>query len=159
MNSTSNIGLDEALSSSWSMTSATMILLTGQIGFTLMELSQAGKKNRDFIVLKNMLILLVVLLCWFCVGFSIAFGTSSSAESIQFAGLKHGFFGDLSGGLSNDTDSSKWPADQTTYDETLIFNQRRFFVFFAYSILASNIVSSSISERVLLSALMYFIAL
>ena len=77
-----NLSLDEALSSSWSMTSATMILLTGQIGFTLLELSQAGKKNRDYIVLKNMLLLLVVLLCWFTVGFAIAFGTNPKADSI-----------------------------------------------------------------------------
>ena len=124
-----------------------------------MELSQAGKKNREYIVLKNMIILLVVLLCWFTCGFAIAFGTNSKAESIQFAGLNHGFFGDLSGGLRNATDSSLRPTEQGLYDQTLIFNQRRFFVFFAYSILSSNIVSSSISERVYLPSMIYFIAM
>jgi ammonia channel protein AmtB len=76
-----------------------------------MELSQAGKKNRDYIVLKNMIILLICLLCWFTVGFAIAFGTNEKSDSIQFAGLYYGYFGDLSGGLSNQTDTSRWPTE------------------------------------------------
>ena len=72
--------------------------------------------------------------------------------------MNNGFFGDLSGGLSNET-STERSTEQGLYDRTLIFNQRRFFVFFAYGVLSSNIVSSSISERALLSSMIYFIAI
>lgn len=64
------------------MSAASIILLTGQVGFTLLELAQTYKKNRDYIVMKNLVVLLTVMLTWFCFGFAIAFGTNSSASDI-----------------------------------------------------------------------------
>jgi Amt family ammonium transporter len=64
------------------MSAACIILLTGQVGFTLLELGQTYKKNRDFIVMKNLLILVTVLLTWFCFGYAIAFGTNNQAGDI-----------------------------------------------------------------------------
>ena len=81
------------------MAGATIILLTGQVGFCLLELAQTYKKNRDFIVLKNLMVILTVILTWFAFGYSIGFGTNPEASDIQFAGFYHGWFGDLSGGV------------------------------------------------------------
>jgi ammonia channel protein AmtB len=66
----------------------------------MLELAQTYKKNRDFIVMKNLIVLVTVLLTWFCFGFAIAFGTNNMATDIQFGGFYHGWFGDLSGGLA-----------------------------------------------------------
>jgi ammonia channel protein AmtB len=175
--------LDAALTSSWSMAGATIILLTGQVGFCLLELAQTYKKNRDFIVLKNLMVILTVVLTWFAFGYAIAFGTNPEANDIQFAGFYHGWFGDLSGGveilpspaLANATTSggastnavtevpaveyNKTHVAEETYDQTVIFNQRRFFVYLAFMILASNIATSSVAERVKLRAIIAFVFL
>lgn len=84
------------------MSGASLVLLTGQIGYCLLELAQSSKKNRDYIVMKNLVVLLTVMLTWFCFGFSIAFGTNGAATDIQFAGFIHGWFGDMTGGLVAD---------------------------------------------------------
>jgi ammonia channel protein AmtB len=175
--------LDAALTSSWSMAGATIILLTGQVGFCLLELAQTYKKNRDFIVLKNLMVILTVILTWFAFGYAIGFGTNPEASDIQFAGFYHGWFGDLSGGveilpspaLANATTSggastnavtevpaveyNKTHVAEETYDQTVIFNQRRFFVYLAFMILASNIATSSVAERVKLRAIIAFVFL
>ena len=65
----------------------------------MLEQAQTYKKNRDFIVMKNLIVLLTVLFTWFCFGFAIAFGTDNKADNIQFRGFHHGWFGDFSGGL------------------------------------------------------------
>jgi ammonia channel protein AmtB len=49
--------------------------------------------------MKNIVVLLTVMLTWFCFGFAIAFGANPTANDIQFAGFYHGWFGDMSGGL------------------------------------------------------------
>ena len=92
----------DALTSSWSMNAASLILLTGQIGFCLLELAQTYKKNRDFIVMKNLVILVTVFLTWFCFGFAISFGVDNKATDIQFGGFFYGWFGDMAGGLMTD---------------------------------------------------------
>jgi ammonia channel protein AmtB len=84
------------------MTGASLVLITGQVGFCLLELAQTYKKNRDFIVKKNLLVLITVILTWFCFGFAIAFGTNNNATDIQFGGFFYGWFGDMSGGLATD---------------------------------------------------------
>jgi ammonia channel protein AmtB len=56
------------------MTSASIVLVCTQVGFTLIELAQTHKKNRDYIIVKNMLVFLTALLTWFIAGFAIAFG-------------------------------------------------------------------------------------
>ena len=77
-----NEALAEALVSSWTMTTATIILLSGQIGFTALELAQTFKKNRDFIVMKNLVVLVITILTWFAVGYAVAFGTNPDATYI-----------------------------------------------------------------------------
>jgi ammonia channel protein AmtB len=47
------------------------------IGYSLTEAAQMRKKNRQFIAIKNMLIFVLTLLCFFIVGYGIAFGDSS----------------------------------------------------------------------------------
>ena len=44
-------------------------------------------------------------------------------------------------------------------DISIAFNQRRFFVFFAFIILASNIATSSIAERCNMMPMVYFVFL
>lgn len=44
-------------------------------------------------------------------------------------------------------------------DKVVIFNQRRFFVYFSFQILASNISTSSIAERVKLRSMIGFVVL
>lgn len=77
-----NQEISQALVSSWSMTSASIILITGQLGITFLELAQTFKKNRDYVVLKNLIVLLAVLLTWFSVGYAIAFGTDPEALDV-----------------------------------------------------------------------------
>lgn len=77
-----NEALAEALVSSWTMTTATIILLSGQIGFTALELAQTFKKNRDFIVMKNLVVLIITILTWFVGGYAVAFGTNPDATYI-----------------------------------------------------------------------------
>lgn len=91
--------LYEALTSSWSLNSASIILVTGQIGFTLLELAQTHKKSRDYIVIKNMMVFLTATLTWFAAGYAIAFGVSPDTTILALAGFTHGWFGDLSGGI------------------------------------------------------------
>lgn len=74
--------LAEALVSTWTMTTATIILLSGQIGFTALELAQTFKKNRDFIVMKNLVVLVITILTWFIGGYAVAFGTNPDATYI-----------------------------------------------------------------------------
>jgi ammonia channel protein AmtB len=49
---------------------------------TFLELAQTFKKNRDYIVIKNLIVLLAVLLTWFCFGYAIAFGTDPAAVDV-----------------------------------------------------------------------------
>ena len=164
----------DALTSSWSMIAASIVLLTGQVGFTMLELAQTYKKNRDYIVMKNLIVLLTVMLTWFCFGYAIAFGTNNNATDIQFGGFYHGWFGDLSGGLSIDPNLvfnesapiiTVVPVNVTTdlyisqqvLDISYAFNQRRFFVFFCFIVLASNIATSSISERCNMMPMVWFV--
>ena len=57
--------------------------------------------------MKNLLVLLTVMLTWFCFGYAIAFGTNNDASDIQFGGFTHGWFGDLSGGLTADPNATE----------------------------------------------------
>ena len=129
------------------------------MGITFLELAQTFKKNRDYVVLKNLIVLLTALLTWFCFGYAIAFGTDPAALDVQFAGFTHGWFGDFSGGLDPQalTADGNPAAIPSTYDYAVMFNQRRFFVFFAFLVLASNIATASIADRVKLPALIYFV--
>ena len=155
------MSLDQALVSSWSMTSASMILISGQLGVTFLELAQTFKKNRDYVVLKNLAVLITALLTWFTVGYAIAFGTSPGAVDVQFAGLTHGWFGDFSGGLDHTAlkEDGTPETSPETADQAIIFNQRRFFVFFSFLILASNIAVGPLSDRLKLPAIVGFVVL
>lgn len=146
--------MNEALTSAWALTSASLILLTGQVGFTFLELAQTQKKNRDFIVMKNLMVFILALVTWFSIGYAVAFGTDAQASDPLFAGFSHGWFGNLDGGLSTEGDGK---VAQSVLDETILFNQRRFFVFFAFQVLSSNIATSSIAERAQLPALLGFV--
>jgi ammonia channel protein AmtB len=111
--------------------------------------------------MKNLMVLVTVMLTWFCFGFAIAFGTNNRATDIQFAGFMHGYFGDFSGGLQiNPNTTTAFDITSATSDVTrnefvptevyelqVAFQQRKFFVFFCFMILASNIATSSFSER------------
>jgi ammonia channel protein AmtB len=157
------------------MSAASIVLITGQLGFTMLELAQTYKKNRDFIVMKNLVVLLTVMLTWFCFGYAIAFGTNNKALDIQFGGFYHGWFGDLTGGLRVDPNLDPTKQVQVTEvpititqedyvpqevaDLGMAFNQRRFFVFFCFMVIASNIATSSISERCNMMPMVYFVVL
>lgn len=53
-----------------------MLLMT--VGYTLIEAAQVRKKNRSYVVTKNMLVFVVSLICFFIVGYAFAFGDSTS---------------------------------------------------------------------------------
>jgi len=111
--------LNEALTSTWTLTSASFILLSGQIGFTLLELAQTSKKNKDFTVMKNFLVFIVSLITWFVMGYAVCFGTDPDVAYPSFVGFRHGWFADFSGGLNLEGEDA---VDQKTYDDTLLFN-------------------------------------
>lgn len=100
------------------------------------------------------MVFILSLLTWFCVGFAIAFGTDPEVPYPAFYGFRHGWFGDFSGGLSLE---GEFAVSQAVLDDTLLFNQRRFFVFFAFQILSVNIATSSVAERTQLPALLGFV--
>lgn len=108
--------LYEAMTSSWSLNSASLILISGQVGFTLLELAQTHKKNRDYIVIKNMMVFLTGLLTWFCAGYAIAFGVSPDHELLAIAGFTNGWFGDLSGGIDKDNTATVEGSDISVKD-------------------------------------------
>ena len=62
-------------------------MLTGQVGYCMLELAQTQKKNRDFIVMKNLVVLLTVMLTWFCFGYAIAFGTDRETSNVVYGGF------------------------------------------------------------------------
>lgn len=47
------------------------------IGLTMIERAQVRPKNREFVVIKNMLIFVITLITFFVVGYAIAFGGST----------------------------------------------------------------------------------
>jgi ammonia channel protein AmtB len=53
----------------------------------MLELAQTQKKNRDFIVMKNLVVLLTVMLTWFCFGYAIAFGTDRTTSNVVYGGF------------------------------------------------------------------------
>lgn len=79
--------LYEALTSSWCLNSASIVLVTGQVGFTLLELAQTHTKNKDYIVIKNIMVFLTAFLTWFIGGFAIAFGVNPDRELLSIAGF------------------------------------------------------------------------
>ena len=48
----------------------------------MLELAQTYKKNKDYIVLKNLIVLLTVIITWFAFGYAIGFGTNPEATDI-----------------------------------------------------------------------------
>lgn len=66
---------------------------------------------------------------WFCMGYAVAFGTDPKLNIPGFVGFTHGWFGDFSGGFSMEGEDA---VSQTVYNDALMFNQRRFYVFFAF---------------------------
>ena len=70
------IVLDQSLTSAWTITCTTFMLLM-TVGYTLIESAQVRKKNRNFVATKNMMIFIVTLVVFFVVGYPFAFGNSS----------------------------------------------------------------------------------
>jgi ammonia channel protein AmtB len=59
------------------------------IGYTLIEMAQIRKKNRQFVIIKNMLIFVITLLCFFVIGYAFAFGESS----VGIVGAQYNYVG------------------------------------------------------------------
>lgn len=79
-----------------------------------------------------MLVFLTGFLVWFVAGYAIAFGVHPDHQLLAIAGFTNGWFGDLSGGVDQDSQATIEGSDITIADQTLIFNQRRFLVFFSF---------------------------
>jgi Amt family ammonium transporter len=47
------------------------------VGYTLIETAQVRKKNRKYVLYKNILVILISLVVFFVVGYAFAFGDSS----------------------------------------------------------------------------------
>jgi ammonia channel protein AmtB len=99
------------------------------------------------------MVFLTALVTWFVAGYAIAFGIQPGAEMLQVAGFRNGWFGDFKSGYSYDDQEKEF------MDKIVIYNQRRFFVYFSFQILASNIATSSIAERVKLRSMIGFVVL
>ena len=104
-----------------------------------------------------MMVFLTAILTWFCAGYAIAFGVNPDTTLLAIAGFTNGWFGDLSGGIDKTDTRIIEGSDITVADQTLIFNQRRFIIFFAFQIISSNIATGSIAERTKLSAIVGFV--
>jgi len=104
-----------------------------------------------------MMVFLTAILTWFSFGYAIAFGVNPDTTILALAGFTNGWFGDLSGGVDKSDIRIIPGSDITVADQTLIFNQRRFVVFFAFQIISSNIATGSIAERTKMSAIIGFV--
>ena len=71
-----NIALDQSITTAWTLSCTSFILLM-TIGYTMIEAAQVTKKSRNFVVTKNMLIFVVTLIIFFLVGYAFAFGNTS----------------------------------------------------------------------------------
>ena len=49
------------------------------VGYTLLETAQVRKKNRNHVLTKNMMVILLSLLTFFILGYPFAFGNSSGS--------------------------------------------------------------------------------
>jgi len=47
------------------------------VGYTLIETAQVRKKNRKYVLYKNIMVILISLVVFFVVGYAFAFGDSS----------------------------------------------------------------------------------
>lgn len=70
------IGLDQSLITAWTQ-SATTFMLMMIVGYTLIETAQVRKKNRKYVLYKNIMVILISLVVFFVVGYAFAFGDSS----------------------------------------------------------------------------------
>jgi len=107
---------------------------------------------------------------WFCFGYAIAFGTDPSSTNVQFGGFNHGYFADLSGNVEkkylvetdaqgNENVNMNIITNQEIIDKSLLHNQRRFYLAFAFQMVATNIATSSVAERVQMTSITYFVIL
>src|SRR4051794_1071070 len=77
---------EEAASASWVLVSTAMIFFM-IVGHTLLESGLIRQKNSQFILVKNLLIVIVGVLAWWLFGFGLAYGNAT-----QFVGTDSWFF-------------------------------------------------------------------
>jgi Amt family ammonium transporter len=99
----------------------------------LIEVAQTREKNRDHIVTRTALTIIVSLLVFFAIGYSFAFGGDN-----RYVGGESEYFG--------------------TFSEDRNYHERQFMFYFACSLIVSSLVNSSMSERTKLQSSLYFVA-
>ncbi len=70
------LGIGESITTAWTLTSTCYMLLM-TVGLTMIEQAQVRKKNREFVVIKNMLIFVISMISFFVIGYAMAFGGST----------------------------------------------------------------------------------
>lgn len=79
---------DESLDTIW-MLFATSLVFFMHSGFTLLEAGSVRQKNTQNILGKNLIVVTVGFLCWWAVGYALAFGTPEAEN--KFVGGAHFF--------------------------------------------------------------------
>ncbi|KAL9139618.1 NH4 transporter [Amphidinium carterae] len=124
---------DECLDTVW-MLLAAMLVFFMHAGFSLLETGCVQFKNAQNILAKNLVVVTCGFLCWYFVGWALAFGPPDDPN--EFVG------------------SVGWAMDGFFDDPTLF---RQWFFQGAFCATASTIVSGAIAERTKLTAFIIFI--
>lgn len=93
------------------------------------------KKNRQFVVIKNMLIFVITLICFFIIGYAFAFGGSS----VGIVGAEGNYIG--------------------VFSANGLYHERQFGFYFACSLIVAIIMTGSMGERSKLEPMLGFVAL
>jgi ammonium transporter, Amt family len=110
-----------------------MLLMT--VGLTMIEQAQVRKKNRDFVVIKNMLIFVISMIVFFVIGYALAFGGST----VGIVGAQ-----------------SEWVG---VFTPNGLYHERQLPFYFATSLVVSILATGSMGERSRLKPLIGFVVL
>jgi len=87
---------NESLDTIWMLICA-MLVFFMHAGFTLLESGSVRFKNTQNILAKNLIVVTLGFLCWYFIGWPLAFGTPTASEPTKFAGSNNfamdGFLG------------------------------------------------------------------
>mmetsp|Transcript_104373 Transcript_104373/g.300412 ORF Transcript_104373/g.300412 Transcript_104373/m.300412 type:complete len:456 (+) Transcript_104373:81-1448(+) len=79
---------DEALDTIWMLLAASLVFFMHS-GFSMLETGCVRHKNTQNILAKNLIVVTVGFLCWYIIGYPLAFGAPTASEPTRFAGANN----------------------------------------------------------------------
>jgi Amt family ammonium transporter len=124
--------IDEGLTTAWVLTGSCFVFFM-QIGLTMIEAAQVRAKNRNSMLTKNVLNIMISILVFFLIGYAFAFGGSSlngilGARS-EYAGV---------------------------FSANQLYHERKFMFYCGCSMITGMLVSGSMAEKTKLEAMLGF---